>query len=423
MIDHINHSKGKLLIVKHPFSNSQERIMSLLYEDQRFQRIQIENNSNIGNVYIGKIKNITESAGGCFVEINNKELCYLSINDLNKNDINPVLNREWNGKIQVGDELLVQVVKEAIKTKLPSVSTHITFTGKYVVLSLGSKHLGISNKIKKYEKDNLLNFLKANNYISEDSICRNLESISSSYGFILRTNAAGLNDFSLLTDEINKFESKIASILTKAKSRSCFSCLYQDYPSYIKAIRDIYDDLYDEVITDQSEVYENLLNFSKAENISLPIRFYSDEYISLEKLYSIPSSLENALKRRIWLKSGGYIIIEQTEALISIDVNSGKFEGNKRKRNDVALAVNLEAAKEIAHQLKLRNLSGIIIVDFISMQNNQDDDQLMNYLQKLCKKDSTLTEVIDMTKLGLVEITRKKINKSLQEQINSILGA
>ena len=190
-------------------------------------------------------------------------------------------------------------------------------------------------------------------------------------------------------------------------------------PTYIKNLRDIYDDSYTEIITDQADIYQNLCEYFE-QNTSQEhanLRLYDDEQISLSSLYGIPSKLEIALGSRVWLKSGGYLVIEPTEALTVIDVNSGKYESKKGTPADSAYKINMEAAQEIAYQLKLRNLSGIIIVDFINMKKN-DNEQLMRYLKQLCSKDSVPTDVIDMTSLGLVEITRKKINKTLKEQLS-----
>ena len=190
-------------------------------------------------------------------------------------------------------------------------------------------------------------------------------------------------------------------------------------PTYIKNLRDIYDESYDEIITDCQDIYLNLKQYF--ENNSLTeygsLRLYNDDRITLSNLYGIPSKIEMALGSRVWLKSGGYLVIEPTEALTVIDVNSGKYESKKGTPDNSAYKINMEAAEEIAYQLKLRNLSGIIIVDFINMKKN-DNEQLLSYLKKLCRKDSVPTDVVDMTPLGLVEITRKKINKTLKEQLS-----
>ena len=148
-----------------------------------------------------------------------------------------------------------------------------------------------------------------------------------------------------------------------------------------------------------------------------PLRLYTDERISLSSLYGVNAKLETALERRVWLKSGGYLVIDLTEALTVIDVNSGKYSIKRGDPDSTAMLINKEAAEEISLQLKLRNLSGIILVDFINLENEQDQKLLLDYMRKLCKDDPVPTRVIDITELGLMEITRKKISKPLWEQL------
>jgi ribonuclease G len=155
----------------------------------------------------------------------------------------------------------------------------------------------------------------------------------------------------------------------------------------------------------------------KLSNIEKPIRLYQDPVMSLSKLYSLTTKLEAALNERVWLKSGAYLLIQHTEALTVIDVNSGKY-AKGRSEEESALAINIEAAREIAWQLRLRNLSGIIIVDFINMEEGISDKQLLQTLKEAVKEDKVQTVVVDMTALGLVEMTRKKANKPLHEQIS-----
>lgn len=170
-----------------------------------------------------------------------------------------------------------------------------------------------------------------------------------------------------------------------------------------------------EIITDQESLYEQIKDYCHKNGIDIPLRLYRDDLLSLSKLYSIESRLSAALESRVWLKSGGYLVIEPTEALTAIDVNSGKYDADREAR-ETYLRINLEAAKEVALQLRLRNLSGIIIVDFINMQSWEDRKTLLDYLKRLTTQDRVQTKVIDMTPLGLVEITRKKIDKPLKEQ-------
>ncbi len=409
---------GKLLILEHTFKNGTKKLLSLLVQNNRLLHVQAESGSDIGSIYIGKVKNISSNIGACFVEIAPGKICFLPLPEAEDKRNTLLLNRIWDGTIRPGDELLVQVTREAIKTKLPSVTTKVSFSGKYVVLSAGQKHLGMSGKIRDERKRELLKILQDEGLIDEKKICNTSEIMGISYGFIVRTNTSTLSDDQYLLQEWRALEEKWQTLLSHAKSRTCYSCLYREIPTYIKNLRDIYDKSYDEIITDQRDIYEKLQEYFQQNPLPdhANLRFYDDMQISLSSLYGIPSKLEVAIGSRVWLKSGGYLIIEPTEALTVIDVNSGKYENRKDSSEISAYKINMEAAKEIACQLKLRNLSGIILVDFINMKKN-DNLALMRHFKQLCSQDSVPTEVVDMTPLGLVEITRKKINKTLKEQL------
>lgn len=210
----------------------------------------------------------------------------------------------------------------------------------------------------------------------------------------------------------------IIELLHSALHRSCFTCL-KEADSDLEAVfkhfsLDSIQNL--EIITDRQDIYDRLVRTAEG-FIKIPasVRFYQDDMLSLSGLYSVDKKLDDALKRHVWLKSGAYLVIEPTEALTVIDVNSGKFE-SENDVEDAYLKINLEAAEEVARQLKLRNLSGIIIVDFINMRLPGNKKALLQYLKELVSRDRIPTNVVDITALGLVEITRKKINKPLQEQ-------
>lgn len=408
--------KGKLLILHHTFPNHTKRLLSILIQNNRMLQIHTETGSAIGNIYIGKVKNVAPQIDACFVEIMPDEICFLPLSDALNEQSAALMNRKPDGRIIAGDELLVQVVRDAIKSKQPAVTTRISFSGKYTVLSAGQKHLGVSGKIPDSRKKEIVSYLLKEGLINEDKHCIVEEYHGFSHGFIIRTNAGELTDDSLLKQEWLRLEEQWQNLLQTAPTRTCYSCLYQEIPSYVKSLRDLYDGCYDEIITDNPDIYETLHSYMSQYSLgdSKMLRLYEDPALTLENLYGIPSKLEEALGTRVRLKSGGYLVIEPTEALNVIDVNSGKYESKKQK--NMPLIINTEAAIEIARQIKLRNLSGIIIVDFINMKE-KDNETLMTFFRKLLKEDSVPTEVIDMTPLGLVEITRKKINSTLKEQL------
>ena len=210
----------------------------------------------------------------------------------------------------------------------------------------------------------------------------------------------------------------LKQLIKESGSRTCYSCLYKTLPSYIAGIRDSYAGGLEEIVTDCPDLYGQLkeyLETSQAEDAG-KLKLYTDRLLSLGKLYSLDNALSKALDKRVWLKSGGYLVIEPTEAMVVIDVNTGKYEG-KKKLEETVLKINLEAAAEIARQLRLRNLSGIIIVDFIDMEREEDRKALLAHLVEVVSRDPVKTTVVDMTALNLVELTRKKVRKPLHEQV------
>ncbi len=206
--------------------------------------------------------------------------------------------------------------------------------------------------------------------------------------------------------------------MKESSSRTCYSCLYKNLPAYITGIRDSYAGKLEEIITDCPDLYDQLKEYlenSQKEDAE-KLKLYTDDLLSLGKLYSLENALSKALDKRVWLKSGGYLVIEPTEAMVVIDVNTGKYEG-KKKLEETVLKINLEAAAEIARQLRLRNLSGIIMVDFIDMNQEAHKEALMDALRAAVAKDPVKTVVVEMTRLNLVEITRKKLRRPLYEQV------
>ena len=395
-----------------------EQILSLLYQENRLVQVKVyEDNLNKQNnkagedsssslplhaIYIGKVKNVVPSIDAAFVEVCKGFMGFLPM----KHARNPIIvNRKYDGRIVAGDEILVQIEKEGIKTKEPGLNCNLSFTGKYCVLTTGKLGVGFSSKLdnttKLFWKQQLEGW-NIEEILQEENI-----------GMVVRTNVAALMESDHFKEEFEQLLEQKNKILSAVSYRTCFSCLLQPLEGYLTDIRDTYEDFFDKIITNREDIYNRIREeFPSIENVEL----YKDSRISLEKLYSVETRLKEALGERVWLKSGAYLVIQQTEALTVIDVNSGKIQ-KKNPKDDIYYEINKEAAKEIALQLRLRNLSGIIVIDFISQNTKEQDSQILAYLSSLVKKDSVKTNVIDMTPLGLVEVTRKKIYKSLREQL------
>ncbi len=397
----------KLVITK-----QENRIISAFFEDMDMVQVSInavEDESILGNIYLGKVKNIVKNINAAFIEIADGRMCYYSMSE-NRQPImtNMIMEKEAGKrpeiKLKNGDELIVQVAKEDVKTKAPVVTSNINLTGKYIALTHGKSTIGVSSKIENEKERQRLRSI-VNPYQNKE------------YGFIIRTNAANMTA-ECITKELLKLKETYESIRMFGVHKSRFSLLYSTPPNYICDIRDGYADRVDEFITDDPKLYEHIreyLEHYQAEDIG-KLRLYSDPILSLANLYGINEKLKEALKPMVWLKSGGTIVIQPTEALTVVDVNTGKAVAGKKKVQETFLKVNREAAKEIARQIRLRNLSGIIIIDFIDMELQKDKDLLMQELEGYLKVDPIKTTLVDMTALGLVEVTRKKVRKPLHEQ-------
>lgn len=385
---------NKLLITK-LIRNNVEYIATALYSEKQLLELYlepVEQESILDNIYVGRVKDIVKNLNAAFIEIAPGKPCYYSLEDCH----NPVYVKKINSPRMVqGDEVVVQVVKENIKTKPPKVSTNLTFTGTYLILTTENTSLGISRKLPTEERERLRELLEP--YKNDR------------FGIVVRTNAAQAEP-SAIFKEYEVLKQEYEQLIQTAMHRTCFSCLKKSPPEFLAILKNLHSSELEEIMTDEPEF------LTQIEATGFHATLYEDKLLSLNSLYSLEARLQEALKERVWLKSGGYLVIQPTEALTVIDVNSGKSIV-KKKVQEHYLNINLEAAKEIAHQLRLRNISGIIIVDFIDMKEQRAKDELMLQLKQFVKTDRVPVQVIDMTRLNLVELTRKKVRKSLREQI------
>ena len=354
--------------------------------------------TELGNIYIGKVKNMVGNIGAAFVEIGKGLECYYAIEE---ND-EPIFTHKIGKKpLCVGDELVVQVSKEAVKTKVPTVTSKLSFTGKYAVLTFGDTRIGASAKLGKEERERLI------------SIAR--EFASDKYGFIMRTNAKEVHK-DILIGELRQLISDYEAVVMTAQTRVPFSCLKRAPRQYLRELKNIYQDGLTDIIVEDLDLYEEIKDFliqNQPEDLG-KLRLYQEKLLPLHKLYGIEKQIERALKERVWMKSGAYLVIQPTEALTVIDVNTGKCI-DKRKDDKAYFKINMEACIEVAKQIRLRNLSGIIIVDFINMNSQELTEELLRRFEHELHKDAIATTLVDMTKLQLVEVTRKKIKKPFHE--------
>jgi len=364
---------------------------------------QIDEGHQIGDIYIGKVKKIAHNIGAAFIEISPGLECYYDLSHVDK-----AIFTEKKGKkpIVVGDELLVQISKEASKNKVATVTSDLSFNGFYGILTSGNTRMGVSTKIPKPKREAMKEQLRA---FDNDA-----------YGIIVRTNAKDVA-FEEVEKEIKQLIVDFEAFVKYAKMRTCFSCLKMAPAAYINNLMNVYAEGLSEIITDDARIYDEVRSFYKANNPGAisKIRYYNDSQLPLSALYNTPKAISRALSERVWLPNGAYLMIQPTEALTVIDVNSGKYI-SKDKAQDGTLKVNLEAAKEIAKQLRLRNISGIIIIDFINSNHGEDTVTLIKALKGHLAKDPIQTSYVDLTELHLVEVTRKKIRKPLAESLKAL---
>ncbi len=395
----------------------QGAVFSFLLKDQKAVEIHCDRPSSavqLNNIYVGRVRDIAHSVDAAFVEIAPNTVCYLPLDDLR----DPIYTKKGSSeKIQQGDELLVQVCREAIKTKYPSVTTSLTLHGKYILLITGKNQTGASRKLEKQEKQRLTALVKE---IEEtDGLRDAADGGSRPFGWLLRTNSNGIGRKALRAD-MERLYAQYRKILTEGIHLLRYSCVVRQESAYITRLSDLYDVAADQYVTDDAQIYEEAKAYlSERQPEDLPrLTLYTDPMQPLIKRYSLEKELERALSDTVWLNCGGYLVIQPTEALTVIDVNSGKYEGGKN-RQKAAVKVNREAAAEAARQIRLRNLSGIILIDFINMEDPEENEILMDQMERLLKEDPIRTAVVDMTKLSLLEITRQKKEKPLLEIIKN----
>lgn len=386
------------------FTEWNKKKLGILFEDGKAMEIRCyEDGSILGNVYQARVSNLSPNINAAFVDIQKGESCYLSMDD-------------YHGeKLKVGDLVTVQVVRDKIKTKRYAVTTDISLQGDYAVTTLFAP-VGVSSKIADNARKKELKSLMQNLLFAEQGAQLNLaegnvaetERIKKlDIGGIIRTQAEHAED-AAITREIEGQARLLYSIMKKSEYAAQYTCLYHTEVEYIKDIRRMHALQDVEIVTDISEITEAIPE----------IPLYTDEY-SLTLRYSLSSLLEKTLSKRAYLKSGAYLVIEPTEAMTVIDVNSGKSIKGKNAEEQF-LKINLEASKEIARQLRLRNISGIVMIDFINMKEEAHNQELMKRLAEYVRIDSVRTTVVDMTRLGLVELTRQKGKRALHEIFSEI---
>lgn len=378
------------------FNSNDKKQIALLEDKELVEKYEEdENNKSIeGNIYIGKVQNVITGLQSAFVNIGEKKNAFIHVKDiLPKVDITKETQPQTetiNKLVKPGDPIIVEVKKEAIDKKGPRLSTHLSLTSRFIVFMPNADFVTVSQKIEnETEKERLKNIVKK--YLPKGT------------GAIIRTTAENRSDEDIKND-IQKAITKWKNIKLK-KIEKFPQKIYDKGGILKKTIIDLVDNNLDKIVLQDKTDLEKIKSI--LDEIGADTKIEIDSGI-LEK-YDLKKQIESLNTNKIWLKSGAFITIDKTEALVAIDVNSGKFIG-KKDVDETILSVNLEAAKEISKQIRLRDISGIIIIDFIDMKNNEDKLAVINEIKKNSKKDRSRVQVEEFTKLNLMEITRKHIN-------------
>ena len=335
--------------------------------------------AGVGDIYVGKVEKVLPS-GIAFINIGEEKPVFLQIND--------VKERENAKHIKPARELAVQIIKEAFDEKCAVATTALSVVGKYCVITYDNGKSGVSKKIDDIEKRTLLKAV-ADKY-TKDGI-----------SVVIRTNAYNA-DIDVISKEIEEGFVKLTSIIKKGNYAKAPLRIYKEITPLERAVRDLIDSDSEIVINDEKGY---LLLSQGFKNIVL-----YDGKVPLFENFGIESQIEKLFNKKVWLKNGGYLVIDETEAMTIIDVNSGKATDTKN-----LFKINMEASEEIARQIRLRNLNGMIIIDFINVKNKAENDKLYQHMERLCNKDSVKVNIIGMTELSLLQLTRQKKRKPLSK--------
>lgn len=378
-------------------------------ENSNLDEIYYERDSSsgiVGNIYKGRVADVLPGMQAAFVDIGLEKNVFLHVSDaLSLLKEAPKSEPKINHVVKPGQEIMIQIIKESLGGKGARATCEITLPGRYLVLMTKVEHIGISRRVELDEERNRMKQLA-------EKIC------PQGMGLIMRTVAEGKSDQEIKQDLafLSKLWQNIQQQFTVIKGTGI---IHSDLHLTQRMVRDLLTSDVTKVILDSEKEYRLVMDLV---NLTVP-QFKSMIYLyerpqPIFDFYNLETEIEKALQRKVWLDCGGYIVFDPTEALTSIDVNTGKFVG-KTNLKDTVLKTNLEAVREIARQLRLRDIGGIIIIDFIDMDNQEDQNLVISLLEEELKKDKTRSTILGMTHLGLIEMTRKKVKQGLGEYLQT----
>jgi ribonuclease G len=389
-------------------------IVELLIERADARRI-------VGNIYKAKVSSVKPGLQAAFIDIGLEKAGFLhasdiqhggDLGDVEEDDDEPATERrgrydpipDISDMLKVGDDILVQVTKEPISTKGPRLTADISLPGRYLVMMPKGRHVGVSRKIAdRRERVRLKQLLQQNR--------------PEKGAFIIRTAAETASEEAIIQD-VRYLSDLAGQIAEAARTAAAPSLVHEDVGMVVSLVRDIFKEDVQELIIDEGEDHKRLVNYARvfAPELKGRIRLYKGD-LPIFDHYDIETEIKKSLDKRVWLKKGGYLIIEPTEALVSIDVNTGRFTG-KRNQEDTILQTNMLAAREVTRQLRLRDIGGIIVIDFIDMENEANKRRVLNEMRNYLKNDRARTKVFQISGLGLIEMSRQRVRPSLLSQLS-----
>jgi len=395
------------------FSPMETRVAVI--ENGMLQEVHVERNDHrgiVGNIYLGKVVRVLPGMQAAFIEIGLERAGFIHVADIEPKNGQPDSD-DIAQLVREGQSLLVQVLKGPISTKGARLTTQISIPSRYLVYLPGSDHVGISQRIEdETEKQRLKDCIE--NYLAHPTKLLKEASEFTKEGVIVRTVAEGVSEQSLQQDVdfLRRLWRQVSQQIATAKAPQI---IYQDLPLALRTLRDIAHPQIEKIRIDSKETYQKASEFvdQLVPDMAAKLEHYPGERPIFD-LYNVEDEIQKALGRKVPLKSGGYIIIDQTEAMTTVDVNTGAYVGH-RNLEETIFKTNLEAATAIGRQLRLRNLGGIIILDFIDMHDLEHQRQVARTLDRALAKDHVKTKVLAVSELGLIQMTRKRTRESLEQ--------
>ena len=433
-------NSGKLILTSYQFETPQKERkctgIACFIVNNRLEYIKVIPDSDTlpaGSIVTGKVKNIVPNIQAAFVALDKDQ--HMGFLPLADSEHAIVTNRPYQGKLQQGDEVLVQIVREPMKTKEATLSTKLKLSGRYIVAQTGSGRLLFSKKLSAKMKETLVNFLVSKAIITRDKQLIGVDDID----VTVRTEAGSLcvhkaldvsgntaedADYMLMhgtifIKELEEITSGLRRMINQASMRTCYSV----HVKPISWLEEVWNELsacgfeIEEYVSDDIQIINTLKEYVPDEYAD-NIRYYQDEKVSLQALYGLNAKVDELRQKKVWLPSGGYLCIEPTEAMIVVDVNSGKAIHKEKSSEALYAEINKEAALELTRQLRLRNLSGMVLVDFINMKDKTKEQEILKLVKKCSERDFSKITVYEFTKLGLLELTRNKKSKGLHEYLS-----